>query len=145
MPIGIKGFQKGHKRLYSDEVKLAMKGRKCYWAGKKRDDPEYIKKISEAHKGQHSSPETQFKKTEVHCHDVVGGSVAYRNLHKWVARKLGKPDTCSKCGKPGLTARQIHWANISGEYKRDLTDWIRLCVKCHYAVDSNRHITNKTT
>jgi len=25
----------------------------------------------------------------------------------------------------------IHWHNISGEYKRDVSDWIRLCAKCH--------------
>lgn len=36
-------------------------GRRGYWAGKKRDDPAYLAKQSLAHKGQHSSPATEFK------------------------------------------------------------------------------------
>lgn len=60
-----------------------------------------------------------------------GDRVGYRALHKWVERELGRPTDCKNCGKLGLTGHQIHWANISGEYKRDLTDWIRLCTFCH--------------
>lgn len=50
-------------------------------------------------------------------------------------RNLGTPDTCEECGRTGLIGRQIHWANVSKEYKRDLADWIRLCQKCHKAYD----------
>lgn len=64
-----------------------------------------------------------------------GGDVSYTGLHQWVYRKLGKPQTCEKCQKTGLTGRYIHWANISQEYKRDVTDWIRLCGKCHKQYD----------
>ena len=64
-----------------------------------------------------------------------GDKVSYGSLHDWVKRHLGKPDTCEHCGKNGLSGKKIHWANKSHEYKRDLTDWLRLCVSCHKAYD----------
>ena len=64
-----------------------------------------------------------------------GDKVSYTGIHKWVARHLGKPDTCKHCNKSGLTKQRIHWANISREYKRELSDWIRLCAYCHKQYD----------
>lgn len=60
---------------------------------------------------------------------------SYRALHLWVERQLGKPDTCNYCGKIGLSGRAIQWANISKQYLRIRSDWIRLCAKCHKAYD----------
>ena len=60
----------------------------------------------------------------------------YVNLHYWVKRHLGTPEVCEHCGKSGLSGVQIHWANKSGEYKRELSDWLRLCTKCHKKYDS---------
>lgn len=68
-----------------------------------------------------------------------GDKVGYVALHMWVARHLGKPDTCEYCGRTGLKGRQIHWANKSGKYCRDLTDWLRLCVPCHSAYDLGKY------
>ena len=67
-----------------------------------------------------------------------GEQVKYRPLHAWVERHKGKPDTCEHCGKKGLKGRQIAWANKSGKYKRILSDWIRLCKKCHGAYDAQK-------
>src|SRR3990167_2616997 len=64
-----------------------------------------------------------------------GDDVGYGALHDWIRRNLGTPDTCGDCGKSGLTGKQIHWANKSGKYKRDITDWVRLCAKCHKKMD----------
>lgn len=64
-----------------------------------------------------------------------GDRVSYDGLHKWIYRKLGKPDTCQNCGKSKLTRNKIHWANVSGKYKRDFDDWVRLCVSCHMKFD----------
>jgi len=61
--------------------------------------------------------------------------VSYSGLHYWVSRKLGKPDTCEHCGRSGLKGKQINWANRSHEYRRDLDDWLRLCVPCHRNYD----------
>lgn len=56
---------------------------------------------------------------------------------KWVTRNLGKARKCSFCGKEGM-GRQIHWANISQNYKRDLTDWVQLCAQHHGAYDAGK-------
>jgi hypothetical protein len=64
-----------------------------------------------------------------------GDKVGYQALHTWVRKKLGKPSLCSYCNFTSDNNRQFHWANISHEYKRDLTDWIRLCVSCHRNYD----------
>lgn len=64
-----------------------------------------------------------------------GDKAGYRSKHIWVETRLGKPDKCDKCGKTGLTGRQIHWSNKSGSYLRELSDWQRLCVKCHKEYD----------
>lgn len=65
-----------------------------------------------------------------------GDNVSYNGLHHWVNRWLGKPEVCEICGKSGLKGKQIHWANKSHLYKRDLGDWIRLCSSCHSKYDN---------
>lgn len=62
-----------------------------------------------------------------------GKKVSYKALHGWVCRVLGRPSKCEECGT--TTAKRYHWANISGEYKRDFRDWKRLCVPCHVKFD----------
>lgn len=58
-----------------------------------------------------------------------GDNVGYRTLHCWVQRHLGKAQGCSN--DPTHKSARFHWANISGEYKRDLSDWKQLCIKCN--------------
>lgn len=53
----------------------------------------------------------------------------YVYLHIWVEKQMGKPKYCKWCGDN--SDHRYHWANKSGEYKRDIKDWIRLCAKCH--------------
>ena len=72
-----------------------------------------------------------------------GEKASFRVIHKWVVRYLGQPDICEFCGRTGLTSHQIEWANKSGEYKRELTDWIRLCVPCHRNFDKIRRNKKK--
>lgn len=58
----------------------------------------------------------------------------YRSLHQWVARRLGTPQLCENCDNAsGSTI--FDWANISGEYQKDLSDWARLCRWCHQNFD----------
>lgn len=68
-------------------------------------------------------------------HNYKGEDVGYLALHSWVSRHLGKPKKCEHCCNVILESRKIHWANKSGLYKRDLSDWIRLCAKCHLRYD----------
>lgn len=64
----------------------------------------------------------------------LGDKVGYRALHTWVYSQLGAPRQCENCES---TDRNVYqWANISGEYKRDVSDWARLCVSCHMIIDN---------
>lgn len=84
-------------------------------------------------------PEEQRAKQRVMKGDMLynwkGDAAGYGALHSWVKRWLGKPDTCEHCKKAGLKGVHIHWANRSGEYLRELGDWIRLCARCHRIFD----------
>jgi hypothetical protein len=66
-----------------------------------------------------------------------GNNVGMGALHEWVIKNLGQPTVCEYCKKTGLTSHNIHWANKSHEYKRDLNDWLRLCVSCHHKYDKS--------
>lgn len=61
-----------------------------------------------------------------------GGRVGYDALHDWINRWLGKAKVCKFCGED---KKRVHWANKSHEYKRELTDFIPLCVSCHRKYD----------
>lgn len=54
-------------------------------------------------------------------------------LHSWVERNLGKPRECEFCRTK--SSRIFQWSNKSGQYKPVLSDWQRLCVKCHSRYD----------
>lgn len=63
----------------------------------------------------------------------VGDKVGYDGLHDWVKVRLGTPSKCEFCGT--TEKRLYHWANKSRLYKREISDWIRLCVSCHKKYD----------
>lgn len=94
------------------------------WQGKKFSD-DHREKLAEAKRGKIMEQHNGWK----------GDEVSYSGMHRWLYRNLGQPDACEHCGKSGLSGRFIHWANKSHEYKRDITDWLRLCAKCHKAYD----------
>ena len=102
-------------------------------------------------KGQRLSPKTEFQKGVKQTKEQIekriskireekhykwkGDDVGYGSLHQWVRKHLGEPRFCEECGNRNLNHRQYHWANISRNYKRIITDWRRLCVKCHKKFD----------
>ena len=89
-------------------------------------------------KGEHPSLKTEFKKGSMVR--WKGEGAGYVAKHTWISKQLGKPHFCEECGNKKLNHRQYHWANKSGKYLRDLSDWIRLCVKCHLEFDKdNKH------
>lgn len=81
----------------------------------------------------------KYPRTEKHLgtnhHNYKGDDVSYSGLHYWVSSKLGKPSKCDKCGT--ADAPRYEWANVSGQYLRELNDWERLCKKCHNDKDKN--------
>ena len=60
-----------------------------------------------------------------------GDKVGYTALHSWVKRRLKKPDICSDCND----SSPKDLANISQEYKREISDWEWLCRRCHMTKD----------
>lgn len=113
MPKGVfkrKPFTLEEHRKNLSLVRLKNPNR--YWLGKKRLDV---------------TNENQWK--------WKGDKVSYSALHAWIRRKLGRPTICCHCGKTETRKYYMHWANISGEYKRELSDWIRLCALCHKKFD----------
>ena len=107
------------------------------------DSKEVGKKISIALTGRNLSEDHKIKLSKIKygkyredkSPNWKGDSVGYDGLHLWIPKHLGKPMKCEHCGKDGLLGKQIHWANKSGEYKRVLSDWLRLCAKCHKKYD----------
>ena len=63
-----------------------------------------------------------------------GNGVGYTALHNWIKRRLKKPELCEECHKK----KSYDLTNISGEYKRDLTDWRWLCRACHMDSDGRK-------
>lgn len=54
--------------------------------------------------------------------------VTYRAMHNWVRRNLTKVNFCQKCKIQG---KRLAVANLSQEYKRDLSDWLWMCYSCN--------------
>lgn len=65
----------------------------------------------------------------------------YTYLHNWLKYFFGKSYKCegSNCSKK---CNYYEWANISGEYKKDRSDWIMLCTSCHRRMDYKRNHGN---
>jgi hypothetical protein len=109
-----------------------MIGRECPWKGKKLAWPVWNKGLVGV-----QAPWNKGKKFP----QVTGeNSYAWKGLnaslvakHNWVARRLGRPKKCKFCGVEDR--KMYHWANLSGKYLRDVTDYIRLCVPCHKKFD----------
>lgn len=106
-------------------------------------------KMRAAKLGKHISPATEFKPDETNPYEpqriasLARGEKHYKWLevptytavHSWIAKILGKPMVCENCSEEKDNPRAMHWANLSGKYLRDISDWARLCARCHYLID----------
>jgi hypothetical protein len=139
-----------HKSFYRrmSKIKLGAKycSKRCFYIAYPTHPQNILDKMSKSLKG-HLTPQpvrnkislSQKNKPRPYTTGTSNGmwkgdDVSYGGLHSWVARKIGKAKICKHCGKSG-TGRQIHWANISRKYLRDVNDWMSLCVACHKKYD----------
>ena len=60
-------------------------------------------------------------------------NVSYYALHARVRAARGAPQYCAKCDSTDPNV-WYEWANLTGNYE-DLTDYIRLCRRCHVLFD----------
>jgi hypothetical protein len=66
----------------------------------------------------------------------MGDNAGYSALHKWLYNHKEKTGICEHCGKKPKT--RTEFANLSGEYKRDINDYGELCSSCHRLFDAGR-------
>lgn len=65
----------------------------------------------------------------------------YVKIHVWMYRNFGKADHCSK--NKNHVSKTYEWANISGKYKQDVSDWMQMCPSCHRKYDYTEEQRNK--
>lgn len=65
-----------------------------------------------------------------------GEQAGYAAKHEWAYRQWGNARKCEHCDSEGSMV--YDWANVSGEYLRDRSDWLRLCRSCHQKFDRRR-------
>jgi len=108
-----------------------IKGGGNYWKGKKRPEIQKWLKNVQFQKGHipfnAGKPYLQIRGKN--HHKWKGDEVGYGALHNWVELRLGKARFCAN--DKNHTSSVYYWANISGEYKRDLNDWDSLCPSCN--------------
>jgi len=92
------------------KISLARKGKKM---------PEHLKKKLSEERDSAGNPNWK------------GDKVGFKALHTWIKGHKLKPKFCEICKvKP-----PFELANLSGEYKRDINDFIWVCRKCHMEND----------
>lgn len=107
--------------------------------------------ISKAAKGKPKSEEhkRKMKKAAVGKHNGkksnlwIDGRAWRKTAHQWIIQQLGQPTKCEHCTKDGLSGQQIDWANTDHKYRKKISEWIRLCKKCHAIYDKTFNNTHK--
>ena len=112
-----------NSRSYTNGHKQTNSGR-THWISKMVQDIDFqIKRV------------TALKKNTSH-HNWRGKDASYAAKHIWINNHYGRPSFCEICK---LTRKEKYeWANISGLYKRNISDWKRLCQECHKKFDLSR-------
>lgn len=72
---------------------------------------------------------------------MKSGSAEYAKVHYWIRKQAGTPMKCVECKT--TSSKKYHWANLSGEYKREISDWKRLCPRCHFLRDKKKEVCTK--
>jgi hypothetical protein len=142
-------FGKHHSEETKIKMSLSQKGRKL--------TEETKRKISEAHKGK-----TAWNKGKIGCYKLSeetknkirknsitgsknhlwkGDHVGYDALHDWIRRIKGKAKKCEHCGN--TSAKRYEWSNIDHKYRRNVDDFIELCVNCHRKYHKANNLTKR--
>lgn len=111
-----------------------------YWLGKTKPI-DIVEKSAQKLRGRKlsQSHKNNISNSLISLHDKIPKQLNYRDIHKWVERRLGKANKCEHCGIsqiPKGRKRYFQWSNISKRYIMNLNDWQQLCCKCHKKYDS---------
>ena len=109
--------EKGYKHTEESKRRMskAMKGHIV--------TEETRRKISESRKGRFTGENSPSWK---------GDKASFKAIHSWISHNKPREYFCTICNE---SVRLTHFANISGEYKRDFDDYIELCPECHVLFD----------
>lgn len=66
-----------------------------------------------------------------------GEDASYSSKHQWIYKRKGKANMCILL-KDNTCKGVYQWANISGQYLRNINDFMPLCVSHHRRLDSKR-------
>lgn len=114
----LKGKPTWNKNICGENYLKHLPNGKAWNNGLTKESHSGLKKISEQKMAENNP---QWK----------GDEVGYTSLHEWVKNRKLKPLLCECCNKN----KSYDLANISQEYKRDLSDWEWLCRRCHMRKD----------
>lgn len=76
------------------------------------------------------APSTAFKKGTIPSNFKQDG-YGYQAVHAWLTRHFPKKGICEEC----LKVSKTQYANITGKYLRDRSDYQELCYSCHSKID----------
>lgn len=124
-----KGYTEGRKRW--DAHKYCSNSCRTPWnKGLDKSDSRVLNNLRNSTFSQFGSVDTTGEKNN----KWKGKDASYAAKHMWIRYHYGPAIGCinQRCKGESFT---YHWSNISGEYKRERSDWQQLCVQCHKNYD----------
>jgi len=67
-----------------------------------------------------------------------GQKASYEAKHMWIIKYYGNANKCQQKNCNYKNPKRYEWHNLSGEYKRGISDYIQLCPSCHRKIDMER-------
>ena len=145
-----------HSEETKEKIRRANSGPNSYMYGRTGEKhPFYGKHHTDdanqknrlAHLGRHYSRKPtdeelqQMRLRNLHENNPVwkGDYIAYSSLHDWLRGNYQKPKSCQKCG----LVKKLDFANITGIYNRDISNWAFWCRRCHKKFDLAKRRKNK--
>ena len=127
---GLKGQK--HSEEHKNKIRQSLLGKKRKPFSEKHRKNIGLSKIGNTN--MLGKKHTQETKEKIRIKKRQTENLSYGVLHRRVEEILGKPRECENCDETN-NELLYDWANISGEYKEDLGDWVRLCRPCHIRFD----------
>lgn len=66
----------------------------------------------------------------------------YMNVHQWLIRKYGRAQRCEN--ESQHIGRNYQWANVTGEYEKEVKNFKQLCRSCHAKLDMTEYCREQT-